>query len=234
MLKRTFKKRWGKSLRGKRLAYRRRKPGTGRFALNVKPYTRQLFPKRVSTKLMWSEVTDVVTAVNTPWFILYSGNGMNDPNKTSGSTHQPMGFDQMNALYINYLVTGVKVIIEGVHTAAGGHQVSIQAGTVGTGFATAADAINEYRQAYSIVTSNQRPWKFKKYFSNPAILGIKRSQFDEPEYWGQTAGTTNPTYGTELYLQIRNLDASEQINSQVTVTFVYYVTFFNNQIIGQS
>lgn len=183
---------------------------------------------------MWSETTDIVTAINTPYFILYSGNGMNDPNKTSGSTHQPMGFDQMNGLYINYLVTGVKVIIEGVHGAAGGHQVSIQAGTVGTSFATAADAINEYRQAYSIVTSNQRPWKFKKYFSNASVLGIKKSQYDEPEYWGQTAGTVNPTYGTELYMQIRNLDASEQINSQITVTFVYYVTFFNNQIIAQS
>lgn len=235
MLKRTSKRRWGNSLRRPKRRYTRRtKAGTGRYSLNVRPMTRQLFPKRVSTKLMWSEVTDVVTAVNTPWFMLYSGSGLNDPNKTSGSTHQPMGFDQMNGLYINYLVTGVKVIIEGVHGAAGGHQVSIQAGTQGTTFVTAADAINEYRQAYSIMTSNQRPWKFRKYFSNPAILGLTRSQYDSPEYWGQTSGTTNPTYGTDLYLQIRNVDASEQINSQVTVTFVFYVTYFNNQIIAQS
>lgn len=211
-----------------------KKPGTTKYQLNVRPYTRQLFPKRVSTKMVWSEVTDVTTAVNTPYFILYSLNGMNDPNKTGGSTHKPMGFAQMNSLYINYLVTGVKVVIEGVHGAAGGHQISVQAGTSGTGFATAPDAINEYRQSYTMMTSNQRPWKFKKYFSIPSILGIKKKMEDDPQYWGQTAGTTNPTFGADMYFQIRNIDASEQVNSQYTITFVYYVTLFNNQIISQT
>ena len=80
-----------------------RKPGTAKYQLKVRPYTRQLFPKRVSTKMVWSEVTDVVTGVNTPYFILYSLSGMNDPNKTGGLTHKPMGFAQMNSLYVNYL-----------------------------------------------------------------------------------------------------------------------------------
>lgn len=221
--------------RPRRRMNRRRRTTKVTRNVNVRPFTRQLFPRRVSTKLMWSEVTDVVTGIGTPYSITYSGNGMNDPNKTIGSTHQPMGFDQMNPLYINYVVTGVKVILEGVHGAAGGHQVSLQAGTNGTAFATAPDAINEYRQAYSIVTSNQSPWKFKKYFSNPAILGISRTNYlSLNDYWGLTSGTTNPTSGTEIYMNIRNIDASEQINSQITVTLIYYVTFFNNQIIAQS
>ena len=180
--------------------------------------------------MVYSEVFDIIQAANTPWFWKYSGNGLNDPNITGGG-HQPMGFDQFNSLYINYVVTGVKLILEGVNTAAGGHQVSVQAGTNGLAFVTAPDAINEYRQAYSIMTSNQRPWKFKKYFSNPAILGIKRSTFlENSDYWGQSTGTTNPSYGTQLYLQIANLDISEQIITSLSVTLVYYVTYFNNQI----
>ena len=85
-----------------------------------------------------------------------------------------------------------------------------------------------------MITSNQQPWRFKKYFSIASILGIKRDKLDDPQYWGQTAGTTNPSYGADMYFQIRNLDVSEQINTQFTITFVYYVTFFNTQIIAQS
>ena len=107
--------------RPRRRMNRRRRTTRVSRNVNVRPFTRQLFPRRVSTKMVWSEVTDVVTAVNTPYTIVYSLNGMNDPNLTIGSTHNPMGFDQLNPLYINYVVTGVKVVFEGSHTAAGGH-----------------------------------------------------------------------------------------------------------------
>jgi len=197
--------------------------------------TRQLIPRRFSTKMVWSEKTDTVTAANTPAFVLYALNGMNDPNKTSGSTHQPMGYDQMTVLYNNYVVTGVRVVFEGSHTAAGAHSISVQCGTQGTTFATDPSAINEYRQAYSLITSNQRPWKFSKYFSIASILGVKRSAIvDGADYWGTLSSASNPSYGAELYWQIYNLDVSEQINTQWTVTFVYYVTFFNPNPIAQS
>ena len=197
--------------------------------------TRQLIPKRFSTKMVWSEKTDTVTAVNTPSFILYAINGMNDPNKTSGSTHQTMGYDQMAVLYNNYVVTGVKVIFEGAPTAAGAHSISIQCGTQGSSFATDPSAINEYRQGYSLITSNQRPWRMSKYFSIASVLGVKPGTIvDNADYWGITSSASNPTFGAELYWQIYNLDASEQINTQWTVTFVYYVTFFNPVPIAQS
>lgn len=215
-----------------RRSYKKRKyskPGITRYSGSVVKMTRQLMPKRLSTKMVWSEVTDVVKAASSPYFILYSLNGLNDPNKTSGSTHKPMGFNELGALWVNYLVTGVKVIFEGSNAAAGAHQISIQTGTMGTPWATDPSAINEYRQGYSMITNNQRPWKFKKYYPISSILGIKKSTYDSDVYWGQMAGTTNPTFGADLYFQIANLDLSEQINTQVTVTFVYYVTFFNNK-----
>ena len=233
MLPRRRPRRTRRTRRPRRRTQRRRVRLTRN--VNVRPFTRQLFPRRVSTKMIWSEVTDVVTAVNTPYTIVYSINGMNDPNITVGSTHKPMGFNQMNPLYINYVVTGVKVIFEGSHTAAGGHQLSLQAGTNGLTFFTAPSAINEYRQAYSIMTSNQRPWRFSKYFSIASVLGVPRStMLVDENYWGQTAGSTNPPYGASMQFQIANIDSSEQINSQFTVTFVYYVTFFNNQVTSQS
>jgi len=229
--KKSYKRKSRRSY--KRKSYRKKPGSYGKMTLNASPYTRQFMPKRYMTKMVWSEKTDVVTAVNTPWFILYSLNGLNDPNKTSGSTHQPMGFDQMTPLYTNYLVTGVKVVFEGSNASAGGHSISVQVGTNGTGFKTDPAEINEYRQSYSIMTSNQAPWKFKKYFSNPAILGDKKTSYDTDKYWG-VSGATNPQFGTELYFQIYNIDASEQINTQYTVTFVYYVTWFNPAIIAQS
>lgn len=221
--------------RAPRRNYKRNyKRGARRYTTTVRNVSRSIIPARYVTKFVYSEVFDVVQAANTPWNYSYSINGMNDPNLTGGG-HQPMGFDQFATLYNNYYVSGMKIKLEGVQIAAGGYQVSLGALNNGVTPPNGADALNESRFFITKVVNNQRPWMMKKYFSLPAVLGLPKDVPAKDEnYWGLSSGTTNPNYGATAHIQVRNLDLSEQNIFQITVTIVYYCTYFNPNEIGQS
>lgn len=224
---RTTRRRTVKSKRFRRLAAKR-------YSTSVRNVSRSIIPARYITKLMYSETFDLTQAANTPWNYSYSINGMNDPNLTGGG-HQPMGFDQFAALYNNYYVTGMKIKLEGVCVSAGGFQISLGGLNNGLTPPNNADQLNESRFFYTKVVNNQRPWILKRYFGTAKTLGLLPDVMSKDEnYWGLMAGTTNPNYGATAHIQVRNLDVSEQLIAQVTVTIVYYCVMFNPNEINQS
>jgi len=205
------------------------------YYVNVRGATRSILPNRMATKLIFSETFDATQGAGTTWNYLYSLTGMNDPNITGGSTHQPMGFDQLAFLYNNYVVTGCKMVLEGHPYAAGTYHISMGACNNGSVPPTTDDAINEDRRFISIISNNQQNFKLRKYYDNAQVLGITRNTLiTNNNYWGLSTGTTNPSFGDFAAIRIYNLDVSEQLIFQMTVTMVYYVTYFNPKDLGQS
>lgn len=72
---------------------------------------KQLFPNRLVNKLKYAEYV-TVSSVSGESHYVFSCNGMFDPN-ASGVGHQPMGFDQMMAIYDHYTVlnSSIKVTV---------------------------------------------------------------------------------------------------------------------------
>jgi len=205
------------------------------YYINVRGATRSILPNRMATKLVFSETFDNTGGAGTAWAYIYSLNGMNDPNITGGSTHQPMGFDQLAQLYNNYIVTGCKVVLEGHPYAAGTFHVSMGGINAGSSPPITEDHINEDRRFISVISNNQQNFKLKKFYDNAKVLGItKNTLTTNSNYWGLSTGTTNPSFGDYLALRIYNMDVSEQNIFQMTVTLVYYVTYFNPKDLGQS
>jgi len=218
----------------RRVVRRKFKRSANRYTVSVRNTSRSIIPARYITKLVYSEVFDVVLGTATPWVYAYAINGMNDPNQTGGG-HQPMGFDQFATLYNNYYVSGMMIKLEGGCYAAGTWQLSLGGLNNGVAAPTANDELNESRFFITKVVTNQGRWSMKKYYSLPAVLGLPKDVPAKDEnYWGLTTGTTNPNFGAQAHIQMANLDLSEQNIFQVTVTIVYYCTFFNPNEIGQS
>lgn len=102
---------------------RRQRPATavvGRTVHEDLRFRTPLFPPRFTKRLTYSEVGNTITATTgTPNTYFYSANGLFDPNIT-GVGHQPLGFDQMMAMYEHYTVTSSKISVHVINSSSAG------------------------------------------------------------------------------------------------------------------
>jgi len=68
------------------------------------------FPKRLITKLRYTEAFNLAPAASAYAYNDFCANGMYDPNLEAGG-HQPMYFDQYMAIYNHYKVLGSKITV---------------------------------------------------------------------------------------------------------------------------
>jgi len=68
------------------------------------------FPKQLRVKHRYVEVVNITSGVGTLQTHQFSCNGMYDPN-IPGAGHQPMYFDQTNAMYNHYTVVASKLTV---------------------------------------------------------------------------------------------------------------------------
>lgn len=68
------------------------------------------FPASMVTKHRYCETVALDAAIAVPAYYVFSCNGLYDPNITS-TGHQPLGFDEMSALYDHYTVLGSKITV---------------------------------------------------------------------------------------------------------------------------
>jgi len=198
--------------------------------VNLRGITRSVLPSRIKTKLVYNNVFDVTQAMTTNYQLELCANGMNDPIVTGPiSGHQPMGFDQLALFYNNYVVTGVKIVLEGNWYSAGTYYIGQSILNAGLTPYTSVESISEAKQCLSFIGSNQKPFKYTKNYDIGKELGVKKSTLrDESNYWGLMTGTTNPPFGNRIHLFIKNLDDSEQVIFQLSLTLVYYCEVFNS------
>lgn len=71
-----------------------------------------IFPPRLRQTLVYSETFAITTGalIGIPTTTQWRLNGLNDPRVAVGG-HQPMGFDQLMAIYTKYTVLGAKVTV---------------------------------------------------------------------------------------------------------------------------
>lgn len=93
-------------VKSKRRLVRAAKPMSNRLARSTFPaiyYARHIYADRIV--LPAASLNDVMTSYR------FRANGMYDPD-ASGTGHQPLGFDELSAVYNHYEVLGSKIVVD--------------------------------------------------------------------------------------------------------------------------
>lgn len=168
--KRNYKRRVMKK-RAKRTLYRRRrynkKMGTFNYPV----------PKSRICKLKYVEQITINPALGIVGSYVFSANGLYDPN-TTGSGHQPYGFDQMMAFYNHYQVLGAKITVSATNSQDGnGMWMGIKVDDSGTLITTDPVNLLEQPMLRRTIISNQysktlnlsHTFSTKKFYSDKGI-----------------------------------------------------------------
>lgn len=146
-------------------------------------------PKEFVSNLRYVEAFSINPAIGTPSTYTFAANGLYDPNIT-GAGHQPMGFDQMTALYNHYEVIGAKISMTVVNSGTvEGFNCGVKLDDNGT--LTNIDLNTTWEEplmSWRTVSSYfDTPVKIVQKFSQKSFFGDKAG---DRETWGD--GASNP------------------------------------------
>lgn len=113
------------------------KKTTPRFSLMRNPYQNGI-AKQLRVKMIYCDLIGIDPPVGQSASYVFSANGLYDPN-ISGGGHQAMGFDQLAALYGEYVVVGsnISVYFQNSQTTGAGVVYGINLCTSATAVQTA-------------------------------------------------------------------------------------------------
>lgn len=160
--------------------YRRR---AGR---SITPYRNFPFPKSWIGPVRYVECFSMNAPIGVPTQYAFSANGLYDPNIT-GTGHQPMGFDQMMALYNHYEVIGAKITLTAINSGTvEGFNMGIKLDDNST--LAANDLNNSFEHPMtswrSISSTYDTPNSITQTFSQKSFFGDKSG---DRETWGDAA-----------------------------------------------
>lgn len=214
------RKRTGKKKNGKRSIIRRRRrlplvAGVG-FASGM-PQSRRV-SLRYCTNIV---LTSTMGTLSKHYFRATS---LFDPDQT-GTGHQPMGYDQMGALYNHYVVLGSKITVRAmpdqngdVNTAVFGVYTSDDTSTP---YSDYTGFIEAKRGAYKCLTNQRNQQTIKYKFSTKKFFNIK-DVADNRANIGASIGS-NPTEEAYFILYYQNLETpgeTSEHNFLVTIDFI--------------
>ena len=198
-------------------------------------------PDRMHVKMRYfSQVTFDFDGTNGGLAHVYRVNNIYDPNET-GTGHQPMGFDQLNAFYKRYLVNGCKVSadFEIVNT----NNAEVQQCEVFVAWAphdkTMFDTLGggnmiergrfKHRRLWTVHGSDANKYRrafITDYRSCAKLFGVKKSNYTPSDYGGTMAGTppANQAYFLVMLRSINGAVVPNYTNCIVNLVITYYVT----------
>lgn len=223
------------------------KPIAKRYLKKTKAYGQLKGPSKITAPLgrsvksvhrYYSESTIDPGAAGSAAIQVFSLNGLYDPDITNIG-HQPMGFDQMNGLYNDYVVYGAayEILVSSTDTTA--TNSTITGITIYPGTTTNSD--------YTIYCENPNT-KFKLVDNRSAgncetrftgfvdignIYGRTRNQVITEDYF-KGNGAANPTDQVCLHIWAAGYGGSNTSPCAVTVRLTYYVHWFNPKLAGAS
>lgn len=184
------------------------------------------------TKLRYRQKL-TLTASTTFQYNVFRLNSMYDPDYT-GIGGQPMGFDQLAALYNKFTVYGCKVRISCSQAGAVPTTV-VMAPQKGVTYGTLTpDELQERRLSVSKKVTAARPAVLKRYYPMSGLFGVSKSDIlgDEGDY--ASTITAGPTKNFYLLLGMQPDDSVTASNVYLDVELTYYVKAFENKSLARS
>ncbi len=185
-------------------------------------------PQRYSEVLTFTLVSGAVQSYS------FRANSLFDPDRT-GTGHQPLGFDQLSALYNRYCAYGLSWEI---NVPCSNDAVSIAVG-MSNGTRTVA-SVNDFtsfiesptvRQA-TIGTSGGPPAIFSGNKSLNEFIGVsKRTYLIDDRFQSQI--TTNPTESIDLVIAMYN-ESTVSVDVRLNINLHYKSVFFDPVVLTQS
>lgn len=216
----------------RRGGYRKRKARRGKRTIirNQIGLTGPLNTK-IGTKLVYETGQIGTTTTVAPGTFTIALNDMFDPQYSIGG-HQPRGFDELSAIYGQYRVLAVKVMIYGQALSTGSHIMgySINSSSVPPG------DINSYMEArnkkFKFATSD-RPTVIKCYTSIAKAHGVDaaRVRIDDEFAAGIGASPASVPY---FHIFYQNNDESTSSGYNIRATITFYTEFSHPSVLPQS
>lgn len=188
--------------------------------------------KRMFTKLRYvSEAITFATTTSKGWR-QFALNGLFDPDIT-GTGHQPLGFDQIKALYDNYRVHSARFSATGqVSTSNVATLIAIGA-KEGSSLPTTMTDCYEDGAYKTVIVTNEKPFMITQYIPMHKVAGRSKANYNSENNY--TAGIgANPT--TVIYGNVLAQCLDESTSQTTIFRFIidYFVEFFDPAVLSQS
>lgn len=194
-------------------------------------------PNKITVRHRYAETLTTNSGANTPSAYQFILNGLYSP-MTSGSTHQPMAFDQMSALYQFYKVVYAKITATFTNDSntldTGNAIVGIQLHENASWVPTkATEIIERGRNVYAtlgIANGGHDVKKLSYIFDGKKWYG---KNYDSPTY----AGTISSNPSELIYASVFNVadfDGNDGPEVDIVVTVDYIVEWFGPLQMNQS
>lgn len=192
------------------------------------------FSDRQVVKLRYMETVDLTGTTGAVGTQLYRGSSLYAPRYTAG--HQPMGFDELSALYRKYLVYGCKCKVTFNSTSNNLMQVSLSAKSIdSTSLSVSTIAERGYaKTAYIFGGSNNAHGQktLKMYQSSKRMAGVKKITAADGEFTAAT--NASPSNNWYFHLAIGDPNTSDTVTATCIVELKYYALMYDRILLGQS
>lgn len=235
--KTSAKRKWAVSLPTKK----RRKTPSGYAAVTQRPRAPRFqalgqnpLPMKLVTKLAYNETVRLTggSAGATAVYV-FNASSLYDPNYT-GTGHQPLGFDQIMAMYDHYVVLGAKVTVKFAMPSGSAYTVA-QVGVHGAATVTPRTNGSAYVETG---TTSMKMVGFPSYFPqvtqgySPKVHMGVTNPMDADKLQGQI--NANPTDGWYWHVFAEPHLSSETVDVFANVTIEYTAAFIEPVELAQS
>lgn len=188
------------------------------------PQYKTVLPRRLFTRLTYA-TENKNQSVTVPTTVQFAANGLFDPDIT-GVGHQPMGFDQLTAIYQDYRVHAVKMTVElTTQTAAVPGLFAI--GMHGnSGVPANMSEAMEDRSYKHRITEPYRPARLTMFKKISTIFGKSKLMTNGEANFSAGSGA-NPTTLGYCNLMMASQDETATCLYKYRVTLTYFVEFNN-------
>lgn len=200
--------------------------------------TRQRLPGASSSQIVRLKYVDRILldpAIDTPASHVFRANSIFDPD-SSGTGHQPMGHDEWNTFYTNYLVIGSKIKATYFPTAT---STGMMGGVLLKSDSTLITNVEQLMEqglttprSLAMATGG-RPTSVRRGFSPRKFFGVKDLK-DNKGAIGASFGN-NPSNGAFWHVYLNPMDSTTDIASvEVLIEIEYSVMLTERATLAQS
>lgn len=213
--------------------FRRGRPRKNRSRITTTTARTWVVPDRMRVKLNYQQRITLSPAAGSLANNVFRLNSLYDPDQT-GTGAQPVGFDQLSALYQKYKVYGAKVrakaVSQGTTNPTSMFDFALVPLLEAPTWSNFEDATgNPYRKWTMSGNSNVRPASLTAYWSIARLFGERLADDD------YSAGiAASPTNTALLYVVAQPVDRASSMTIVVDISITFYCEMFQRQSLALS